>query len=168
MVGYCLFISWWVYWTRRAVGQSVLCTFRKKVLGVFYAIHVSHVHWKCYCTFHNSKEIRDRRKWMLALMHRDKITKSHEMTWSTKIHTRIKVKCKFQSPAASTYRHLSNEENFQCEWERRVHNCVHKSYYFSILIQMDCVHFLNFFMLNTNFKVSDKFLPLSHVHYVEY
>jgi hypothetical protein len=47
---------------------------------------------------------------MLVLMHYNKITQSHKLARSTKAPTRIKDKCKIQSPAAKTYSHLSREE----------------------------------------------------------
>jgi hypothetical protein len=90
-------------------------------------------------------------------MHHDKITQSHELARSTKTSTRIKAKCKIQNPAATMYSHLSSEEIGQSDWEWRVHNCIHTPYYFSTVIHMNCVHFLKFFRLNTNFSGSDKF-----------
>jgi len=47
---------------------------------------------------------------MLVLMHYNKITHSHKLARNTKTHTRIKAKCKIQSPATTTYSHLSIEE----------------------------------------------------------
>jgi len=105
---------------------------------------------------------------MLVLMHYNKITQSHELARSTKTPTMIKDKCMIQSPAGTTYSHLSREEICHSEWELRVHNCVRKPYYFSIAIHINCLHLLKLFRLSTNFIGSDKFFPLSHVHYVEY
>jgi hypothetical protein len=89
---------------------------------------------------------------MLVLMHHNKITQLHELVRSTKPPTRIKVKWKIHSPAATNYSCLNSGEICHSEWDRRVRNCLHKPYYISIVIHVNCVHFLKFFRFNTNLE----------------